>query len=168
MTEIKITITAPELENALNNLATALSSKHTETPAVVATPPADLAAAQGIPATAPEAAPVIPAPEAAQTAPVIPTAPASTPAAPFVQIPGVPLNATPAPTTATASAPVPTSAPTYTLDQLATAGTSLIDAGKLNQVLGLLKKYGVDTLTSLPPQNYGAMATDLRALGARI
>lgn len=166
MTEIKITITAPELENALNNLATALSSKHTETPAVVATPPADLAAAQGIPATAPEATPVIPAPEAAQTAPVIPTAPASTPAATFAQIPGVPLNATPAPTPATA--PVPTSAPTYTLDQLATAGTSLIDAGKLNQVLGLLKKYGVDTLTSLPPQNYGAMATDLRALGARI
>ena len=166
MTEIKITITAPELENALNNLAAALDGKAAQ---VAPTPAPVLAAAMNTPenpAPAPVAAPVpATAPEAA---PVIPTAPASTPAAPFAQIPGVPLNATPAPTTATATAPVPTSAPTYTLDQLATAGAALIDAGKLNQVLGLLKKYGVDTLTSLPPQNYGAMATDLRALGARI
>jgi len=56
----------------------------------------------------------------------------------------------------------------YTLDMIATAGSALIDAGKLDQLMQLLAKFGVDSLTNLAPASYGAVATELRALGARI
>jgi hypothetical protein len=51
---------------------------------------------------------------------------------------------------------------------IATAGSALIDAGKLDQLMALLQKFGVDSLTSLSPKDYGAIASDLRLLGARI
>ena len=76
-----------------------------------------------------------------------------------------PVNATPAPVSVV---PAPTAAPQYTLEQIATAGSALIDAGKLNQLMELLGKYGVNSLTNLKPENYGAVAMDLRAMGARI
>jgi hypothetical protein len=69
----------------------------------------------------------------------------------------------------TAAAPtVPTSAPQYTLDMIATAGSALIDAGKMDQLMGLLGKFGVASLTELAPESYGAVANELRALGAAI
>lgn len=77
---------------------------------------------------------------------------------------------TPAPV-ATAAAPapaVPVTAPTYTLDQIAKAGANLVDAGKMEQLLALLTKYGVQAVTQLTPDQYGAFATELRALGAQI
>lgn len=68
-----------------------------------------------------------------------------------------------------ASAPaVPVTAPTYTLDQIAKAGANLVDAGKMEQLLALLTKYGVQAVTQLTPDQYGAFATELRALGAQI
>lgn len=69
---------------------------------------------------------------------------------------------TPAPTV-----PV-TGAPTYTLDQISRAGASLVDAGKMQQLLELLGRYGVQAVTQLQPEQYGAFATELRALGAQI
>lgn len=78
---------------------------------------------------------------------------------------------TPAPVAAPASAPapaVPVTAPTYTLDQIAKAGANLVDAGKMEQLLALLTKYGVQAVTQLTPDQYGAFATELRALGAQI
>ena len=63
---------------------------------------------------------------------------------------------------------VPTAAPKYTLDMIANAGSALIDAGKLEQLMALLGKFGVESLTDLDPQNYGSIATELRALGAAI
>ncbi len=63
---------------------------------------------------------------------------------------------------------VPTSAPKYTLDMIAKAGTALIDTGKINELTALLAKYGVDALTSLNPDYYGTFASELRALGAQI
>lgn len=123
---------------------------------------------------------------ATPTAPVNPTpAPVATPA----QAPGAPLSATPAQTAtpiaptvpvaapAPAAAPaanvapapaVPTSAPQYTLDMIATAGSALIDAGKMDQLMQLLGKFGVASLTELAPESYGAVANELRALGAAI
>lgn len=123
---------------------------------------------------------------ATPTAPVNPTpAPVATPA----QAPGAPLSATPAQTAtpiaptvpvaapAPAAAPaanvapapaVPTSAPQYTLDMIATAGSALIDAGKMDQLMQLLGKFGVVSLTELAPESYGAVANELRALGAAI
>nr|DAK92465.1 MAG TPA: hypothetical protein [Caudoviricetes sp.] len=84
-------------------------------------------------------------------APVAPAAPAQTVA---------PTN--PAPTV-----PV-TTAPTYTIDQIAKAGASLVDAGKMEQLLALLAKYGVQAVTQLQPDQYGVFATELRTLGAQL
>lgn len=63
---------------------------------------------------------------------------------------------------------VPTSAPAYSMDQLAVASTQLMDAGKRNELLQLLSTFGVAALTSLPTEQYGAFATKLRELGANI
>lgn len=56
----------------------------------------------------------------------------------------------------------------YTLDQISRAGASLVDAGKMEQLLALLGRYGVQAVTQLQPEQYGAFATDLRGLGAQI
>lgn len=104
--------------------------------------------------TPPVAAPV---PPAAPLATTMPPAPAAAPAAP------------PAPAPAPAAPAVPvTTAPTYTLDQIAKAGASLVDAGKMEPLLALLSRYGVQAVTQLAPGHYGAFATELRALGAQI
>lgn len=84
--------------------------------------------------------------------------------APTMPAPVVPL-AQPVEPTAPA---VPTAAPQYTLEMIAKAGTALVDAGKMDDLCNLLAKYNVDALTSLNPAQYGAFATELRALGAQI
>jgi len=70
----------------------------------------------------------------------------------------------------TTTAPVmPTvKTPEYTLDMLARAATPLLDAGKQDELIALLQRYGVPAMTSLQKDQYGAFATDLRALGAQI
>lgn len=90
------------------------------------------------------------------TAPSVPVFP-TMPAPPAVQ-PSVPVNPT----------PIPTSAPQYTFDMISTAGSALIDAGKIDQLVMLLGKFGVQSLTDLNPESYGAVANELRALGAKI
>lgn len=64
--------------------------------------------------------------------------------------------------------PVPTSAPTYSFDQLALAATQLMDAGKQQDLLQLMASFNVNALTALPKDHYGAFATKLRELGAKI
>jgi hypothetical protein len=54
------------------------------------------------------------------------------------------------------------------MEQLAVAATQLIDAGRRNDVVSLLQKYGVQALTQLSKDYYGTFATELRALGAKI
>lgn len=108
---------------------------------------------------------LIPAPAMAQPAAAqpIPT-PAVQPVAPIP-----PVQAAPATAPVVAPAPAPVAAPpTYTLDQIAVAGAALMDANKMDQLLALLAKYGVNAITQLPPEQYGAFATELRALGAQI
>jgi hypothetical protein len=51
---------------------------------------------------------------------------------------------------------------------LANAGTSLIDAGKIAEVMAILARHGVEALTSLDPSQYGSVANELRLLGAKI
>ncbi|MED1419049.1 hypothetical protein [Bacillus smithii] len=63
---------------------------------------------------------------------------------------------------------VPTSAPSYTMDQLAVAATQLMDAGKREELVQLLASFGVQALTALPKEQYGAFATKLRELGAKL
>lgn len=63
---------------------------------------------------------------------------------------------------------VPTSQQTYTLDDLARAGMTLMDSGRQADLQGLLKQFGVEALPALPQGQYGAFATALRGLGAQI
>lgn len=116
------------------------------------------------PAPAPIAPPA-PVPPVAPVAPQMPTAATNQPPV-MPQTPG-PAPAAPAPAPAAPAVPV-TTAPTYTLDQIAKAGASLVDAGKMEPLLALLSRYGVQAVTQLAPGHYGAFATELRALGAQI
>lgn len=99
---------------------------------------------------------------------VVPTQPTPAPVATPTPAPApVALAQTAAPTNPAPAVPV-TTAPTYTLDQIAKAGASLVDAGKMEQLLALLAKYGVQAVTQLQPDQYGVFATELRTLGAQL
>ena len=175
MMEMKITVEAPDLAASILKLAEAIASGPDpallipDEPLPVSAYPATPAAAP----VAPVAAPVAPVAAPVSPAPVTPTqTPTPAPAAP-VAAP----SPAPAPTAGQTSAapgntPAPTvpvaGAPTYTLDQISRAGASLVDAGKMQQLLELLGRYGVQAVTQLQPEQYGAFATELRALGAQI
>ena len=166
MMEMKITVEAPDLAASILKLAEAIASG--PDPALLI--PDEPLPVSAYPAT-PVAAPVSPAP-------VNPTpGPAPTTAAPVAAPSPSPTPVTNAPTAGpTSAAPgntpahaVPvTGAPAYTLDQISRAGASLVDAGKMQQLLELLGRYGVQAVTQLKPEQYGAFATELRALGAQI
>ena len=168
MMEMKITVEAPDLAASILKLAEAIASG--PDPALLI--PDEPLPVSAYPATpAPVAAPVSPAP-------VNPTpGPAPTMVAPVVAPSPSPTPVTNAPTAGPTSAapgntPAPAvpvaGAPTYTLDQISRAGASLVDAGKMQQLLELLGRYGVQAVTQLKPEQYGAFATELRALGAQI
>lgn len=165
MLEMKIQLSATEeLIAAMKNLTAALNGENLKPAAKAGASAASAPIAQ--PAT--PAAPVNPTTASAPGAPLSATpAQTATPIVPMVTVatpaPAVTpaANVTPAPT-------VPTSAPQYTLDMIATAGSALIDAGKMDQLMGLLGKFGVASLTELAPESYGAVANELRALGAAI
>lgn len=146
MLEVNVTVKAPELAGAILSLAAAMSSAALPAPA-----PAQ--------AQLPPAAPVKPAtpPPAPAQAPVAPTSTAAPAAAPApVQPPAAP------PVVPVAAAP------TYNRDQIMTAGAALIDAGKINELMGLLNAFGVQAVTQLKQEQLGAFATELRKLGAQI
>lgn len=151
MMEMKIKIDVPELVAAVEKLAAAIDKT-----ALNITVPNEGTLNFNTPAGN---APVAPAPVQTAPTPAPVAAPAPTPAAPLV---------TPMPTAAAPAPAVPVTAPTYTLDQIAKAGANLVDAGKMEQLLALLTKYGVQAVTQLTPDQYGAFATELRALGAQI
>lgn len=70
---------------------------------------------------------------------------------------------------AAAVTPVETSTISYTADDLAMASMELIRQGVSNQVLqDVLQQFGVQALPQLTPDQYGAYATAIRALGAKI
>lgn len=135
--EIKVTIEAPELAKAINNLAAALSKteivKPIENVALPTIGNAESKSAEQV-KTQPEV--------------VVPTA-------------------TPVPTVPVAAVPV-AEAPQYTIKQLMDAGATLLDAGKINDLKHLLSSFGVEAVTHLKPEQFGAFATGLRKLGAEI
>ena len=49
-----------------------------------------------------------------------------------------------------------------------TAGAALIDAGKMNDLIGILNAFGVQAVTQLREEQLGAFATELRKLGAKL
>lgn len=152
MTEFKITVEATALANAIENLARAISANGmgNTIPAVTASVPK--VATTQVSTSAPA--------QQFVSAPTVPTATAPVVSAPVTAPGQQSANA--------ALTPIPTAAPTYTLDMLAAAGSALIDAGKMNDLLGILSRYGVNALTELQPAVYGAVAAELRNLGANI
>ena len=165
MLEMRITIEAPELVGALNNLAAAMGgAKFTPQQGAVAAPQQPMTNPQtAAPAPAPAPAPM-PAPAPAP-APMPAPAPA-TPAQPNpLPSPGPVAQATP-------NYPAPNvplaQPPQYTIDQIMAAGATLMDAGKVNELRNLLMSFGANAVMDLKPEQLGAFATGLRELGAKI
>lgn len=101
---------------------------------------------------------------------------AETKATPGVEavVPAAPQPVTPAPAV-TPPVPEPPQAVVpaapikeYTLDELLAAASPLMDAGKMAELQALMQKYGVPSMFEIPKERYGELATDLRALGARV
>lgn len=63
---------------------------------------------------------------------------------------------------------VPTTAKTYTLEDLQRASGVLVQAGKIQQLQGLLQQFNAVSLAHLAQENFGAFALKLRELGADI
>lgn len=160
MLEMKIKIeVADAVISALDKLAAAIDKN-----ALSITVPKDGVLNVNMPAASAEAvtpAPVNPTPAPAQSVPTTTiAAPTSVPTPTPVQMPVA--QTAPAPAVPVASAP------TYTLDQIATAGAALVNAGKMEQLLALLSKYGIQAITQLKAEQFGAFVTELRGLGAQI
>ncbi|WP_188068633.1 hypothetical protein [Brevibacillus brevis] len=157
---VNITIQAPELVSAIQALAQSITGNQliaAATPQVApAYVPQPTAVSQAVPVPAqtvqdyyqqpPQIVP--PVPPTYQPEQAVPVTP---PAVPGV-VPGA----------------VPTEAPTYSIDQLAVAATQLVDAGRREELVQLLSAFGVQALTALPKEQFGAFATHLRAMGAKI
>lgn len=150
MLEIKVTIDAPGLSAAIDNLAQAISgltfesdvpeSGTTETPGVIPFP-----------------------------SPVPDQVPGSAPAAPVVeQAPATQTAAAPAP----APQPIPAPQPQTEIDlnALSVAGAGLISQSpdNMKKIMDLLAAYGVKAITQLDKSQYPAFADELRKLGASI
>lgn len=170
MLEMKIKIEADAaVLKAIDKLTTALE-KNAVNISVPQDTPAPVAPA-ATPVTHAPVPPVTHAPVPPVTMPpatVVPTQPTPAPVATPTPAPAPAAPAqTVAPTNPAPTVPV-TTAPTYTLDQIAKAGASLVDAGKMEQLLALLAKYGVQAVTQLQPDQYGVFATELRTLGAQL
>ena len=153
--EINVKIEAPDLSAAILKLAEAITPKAVTTPVEQPTLPT-------VP-TPTTPAPTTPAPVPGPIAPLVPTA---GPIAPLVPTAG------PSAATVPGNAPAPVvpvaAAPSYSMEQIATAGAALVDAGKRDQLLELLGRFGVQAVTQLQPAQFGVFAAELRALGAQI
>ena len=104
-----------------------------------------------------------PAAPAAPVVPVMPPNPAE-PVAPMASAqPASALAPAPAPAVPLATAPQQ-----YTLAELQKAVMPLLDAGRVPELQQVLAKYGAQDLTKVSTEQYGALAADFRALGARL
>lgn len=113
-----------------------------------------------VPATV-QAPPVAPVAQPTPAAPVVPTS-VSVPTTPEPQ-PAPPAPPTP-PTPAVPVAPVKE----YTLKEIQVALQPLMDAGRTNEIVGLMQKYKVASLPELPKDQFPNLVVDLRNMGARI
>ena len=119
----------------------------------------------------------IPTTEEPPTAPVVPATVQAPPVAPVAQsttvAPVVPTSVsvptTPEPQQAPTTPAVPV-APVkeYTLEEIQVALQPLMDAGRTNEIVGLMQKYKVASLPELPKDQFPNLVVDLRNMGARI
>ena len=107
----------------------------------------------------------IPTKEEPPTAPVVPATVQAPPVAPVAQPTPEPQQAPPTPpTTAVPVAQVKE----YTLEEIQVALQPLMDAGRTNEIVGLMQKYKVASLPELPKDQFPNLVVDLRNMGARI
>lgn len=139
--KVNVVVTAPEVVGAINNLATAISGKASQKQPV---PTVQSQASASVHTTA------NPAP--------MPEAPIQT-----TQTPAVPVQ----PVTPVANVPL-AAAPQFTIEQIMSAGATLMDAGKVDELLNLLHSFGVQAVMDLKPEQLGAFATEMRKLAAAI
>ncbi|MFB0830915.1 hypothetical protein ACEU2D_15040 [Brevibacillus laterosporus] len=155
-----VTISAPELANAIQSLAQAITNNP------------HISVAESIPATpAPSVAPPVGVPVQQPLQGVqqqyVPPTPTNYQQPQQQTQPGQ-QSFNIAPGTAVPTTTVPTTNQTYTMDQLAVAATQLNDAGRRAELVSLLSSFGIQALTALPQEQYGAFATKLREMGAKI
>lgn len=162
-----LTIQAPGLEKALENLAFALQGNQVQTSQPFVNAPQTAPQQQLMPeqvqqpappAAVPTSAPIQQSMQQQQPMHQVPQQPMIQPTQTVPQQQQQPMQ----------QQPVPTSQTAYSMDQLAVAATQLMDAGKREQLMQLLAAFGVQALTTLPQEQYGAFATKLRELGANI
>lgn len=159
--EITVTVNAPELAGAITKLALAIEGAALNKNGEVTIPAGTTATVQSVeqvvqPTTV---APVAPQQTAPAPQPQAQTIPMPQPTAP------VPQPQAPTPAQQTTAQPQQKA---LTLNDIATAGAGLVDQGKMQQVIELLGKYGVQAITQLQPTQFDAFAGELRALGAAI
>lgn len=87
--------------------------------------------------------------------------------APTQTVQQVPVQQT-VPTQQTIQTAVPVAEKAYTLEDLQRASSTLVQAGKIQLLQGLLQEFNSLALTTLPVEQYGAFALRLRELGAAI
>lgn len=107
-----------------------------------------------VPATV-QAPPVAPVAQPTTVTPVVPTS---------VSVPTAPEPQQAPPTPAVPVAPVKE----YTLEEIQVALQPLMDAGRTNEIVGLMQKYKVASLPELPKEQFPNLVVDLRNMGARI
>lgn len=159
--EITVTVNAPELAGAITKLALAIESAALNKNGELTIPAGTTATVQSVE-------------KAVQPTTVAPVAPQQTAPAPQPQAQTIPMPQPTAPVPQP-QAPTPVQQTTaqpqqkaLTLNDIATAGAGLVDQGKMQQVIELLGKYGVQAITQLQPTQFDAFAGELRALGAAI
>lgn len=142
--EITVTVNAPELAGAITKLALAIEGASLNKNGEVTISAGTTATVQSVE-------------QVVQPTTVAPVAPQQT--AP------VPQPQAPTPAQQTTAQPQQKA---LTLNDIATAGAGLVDQDKMQQVIELLGKYGVQAITQLQPTQFDAFAGELRALGAAI
>jgi hypothetical protein len=159
--EITVTVNAPELAGAITKLALAIEGAALNKNGEVTIPAGTTTTVQSVE-------------QVVQPTTVTPVAPQQTAPAPQPQAQTIPMPQPTAPVPQP-QAPTPAQQTTaqpqqkaLTLNDIATAGAGLVDQGKMQQVIELLGKYGVQAITQLQPTQFDAFAGELRALGAAI
>lgn len=159
--EITVTVNAPELAGAITKLALAIEGAALNKNGEVTIPAGTTATVQSVEQVVQPTTVALVAPQQ--------TAPAPQPQAQTIPMPQptapVPQPQAPTPAQQTTAQPQQKA---LTLNDIATAGAGLVDQGKMQQVIELLGKYGVQAITQLQPTQFDAFAGELRALGAAI
>lgn len=167
MFEVKVTVAIPGLPEAINALASAVRKSPAPAQAAPAAPVVTAPAghepvvqAPVAPVSAPTPAPMAPTMPAPSTAV---HAPVSVP----VQAPVLAQTATPAPAPDAPNITPDSAGAQLTVEDIGRAGATLVDMGKMPQLLALLARYGVQAVTQLQPAQLAPFADELRALGAK-